>query len=198
MVRTRRGDQMHVRQQADWKAKRLPEGIEMKVELTSIDVNAHRPKTEEVHESLEVRAKTPEHQQDATSASLSDLIGQEVRPALGPVDKSDRSAETATGDMQKWLNERDFAITGNPVASFAKARVEAGNLTAEAAKRELPPLHVEMEPQQRIELLVLRTLMDKLFERFGRRLDEDPITGDEPPGESDQPPDDDRALNISL
>ena len=170
----------------------------MKVDSTSIDLNAHRPKTEEVHESLEVRAKTPGNGQDATAASLSDLIGQEVRPALGPVEESDRSAETAAGDMQKWLDERDFAVTGNPVASFAKARVEAGNLTAEAAKRELPPLRMEMEPKQRIELLVLRTLMDKLFARFGRRLDEDPITNDEPPGESGQPPDDDRELNISL
>ncbi len=170
----------------------------MKVDPSSIDVNAHRPKTEEVHESLNVRARTPENGQDATAASLSDLIGREVRPALGPVEEGDRSAETATGDMQKWLDERDFAVTGNLMASFAKARVEAGNLTAEAAKRELPPLRMEMEPQQRIELLVLRTLMDKLFARFGRRLDEDPVTDDNPPGESDQPGDDDRELNISL
>ncbi len=170
----------------------------MKVDPTHIDVNAHRRKAEEVHESLEVRAESPSTGQDGRAASLSDLIGQEVRPALGPVEEGDPSVDTATGDMQKWLNERDFAVTGNPMASFAKARVEAGNLTAEAAKRELPPLRIEMEPKQRIELLVLRTLMDKLFARFGRRLDEDTAAADDPPGESDQPPDSDRELNISL
>jgi hypothetical protein len=134
----------------------------MKIDAAHAELNATRTKTEEPAKAAEAR---PDSQaiDKRSPASLFDLIGREVRPALAEALPGEKPEHTLARDVQKWIEKRDFAITGAPLAAVAEARIEAGNLTPEAAKQKYAPLQAEMETEERIERLVLRRMMEKIL-----------------------------------
>jgi hypothetical protein len=135
----------------------------MKIEAAHAEIEASKARANSAEKGAEAQMSDRPVDDARSSASLSDLIGQEVRPALPQAEGGAHSVDTLTRDIQKWLDQRDFAVTGTPLATVAEARVEAGNLTPEAAKQKYAPLHAEMETKERIVRVVLRNLMERIL-----------------------------------
>ncbi|MFP4052502.1 MAG: hypothetical protein ACLFV7_01395 [Phycisphaerae bacterium] len=170
----------------------------MKIDRASIEATAPPRKADTTSHEEDVRAETNSPAPDITRATLAELIGQEIRPALQTGAAEGRVEDKIARDIQKWINQRDFAVAGAPLARAAQAKIEAANLPTDAAKRKVAPMRAEMEPDERIELLTLRRIVERFLGKQVRPHSEHVDTDPAPDGENAPDAEDTDTLNVEL
>ena len=171
----------------------------MKIDRASIEATATPREADKTSHEEDVRAENTTPARNTPPATLAELIGQEVRPALQKAVAEGHVDDETARDIQKWIDQRDFAVAGAPLARAAQAKIEAANLPPDAAKRKVAPMNAEMEADERIELLTLRRIVEKFLGKQVRSESEH-VEANEPSGVAGDSagPEDSDTLNVKL